>query len=153
MSDHTIVVIWVMKIFFCVVLLWDDREWDGWVSSLTQWRWVWVNSGSWWWTGKPGMLQSMGSHRVGHDWVNELKYLSKYLTLSTSHSSQFWAHQLWQSSILPKYLLIFHAVSPLTLVLGELSNCQRASVNYKGRPELQNEEVKWDPHVLFKQLI
>ena len=39
----------------------DDREWDGWMASLTQWTWIWVNSGSWWWTGRPGMLQSMGS--------------------------------------------------------------------------------------------
>ena len=45
----------------------DKRGWDGWMASLTQWTWVWVNSGSWWWTGKPGMLQSMGSPRVGHD--------------------------------------------------------------------------------------
>ena len=48
----------------------DDRGWDGWMASLTQWTWVWVNSRSW--TGKPGMLQSMGSQRVGHDWVTEL---------------------------------------------------------------------------------
>ena len=39
----------------------DDRGWDGWIASPTQWTWVWVNSGSWWWTGRPGMLQSMGS--------------------------------------------------------------------------------------------
>ena len=39
----------------------DDRGWDGWMASPTQWTWVWVSSGSWWWTGKPGMLQSMGS--------------------------------------------------------------------------------------------
>ena len=50
----------------------DDRGWDGWMASPTQWTWVWVNSGSWWWTGKPGMLQSMGSQRGGHDWVTEL---------------------------------------------------------------------------------
>jgi len=50
----------------------DDRGWDGWMASLTQWTWVWVNSGNWYWTGKPGMLQSMGSQRVGHDWVIEL---------------------------------------------------------------------------------
>ena len=42
------------------------------ISSLTQWTWVWVNSGSWWWTGRPGVLQSMGSQRVGHDWATEL---------------------------------------------------------------------------------
>ena len=49
----------------------DDRGLVGWVASLTPWTWVWVNSGSWWWTGKPGMLQSMGSQRVGHDWATE----------------------------------------------------------------------------------
>ena len=46
-----------------------DRGWDGWMVSLTQWTRVWVSSGSWWWTGKPGMLQSMGLQNVGHDWV------------------------------------------------------------------------------------
>ena len=45
----------------------DDRGWDSWMASLTQWTWVWVNSGSWWWTGRPGVLQSMGSQRV--DWT------------------------------------------------------------------------------------
>ena len=45
---------------------------DGWMASRTQWTWVWVNSGSWWLTRKPGVLQSMGSQRVGHDWVAEL---------------------------------------------------------------------------------
>ena len=50
----------------------DDREWDGWMASPTQWTWVWVNSGSWWWTGRPGVLQSMGSQRVGLDWATEL---------------------------------------------------------------------------------
>ena len=49
----------------------DDRRWDGWMASLTQWTWVWVNFGSWWWTRKPGMLQSMGSQRVRHDWATE----------------------------------------------------------------------------------
>ena len=48
-----------------------DRGWDGWMASLTQWTWVWVNSGSWRWTGRLGMLQSMGLQRVGHDWVTE----------------------------------------------------------------------------------
>ena len=51
----------------------DDRGRDGWMASPTQWAWVWVNSGSWWWTGRPGVLQSMGSQR--HDWATELKSL------------------------------------------------------------------------------
>ena len=50
----------------------DDRGWDGWMVSLTQWTWVWVNSGSWWWTQRPGMLWSMGSRTVGQDWATEL---------------------------------------------------------------------------------
>ena len=50
--------------------------WAGWMASLTQWTWVWVNSGSWWWTGRPGVLRSMGSQRVGHDWVTEQQLLS-----------------------------------------------------------------------------
>ena len=52
----------------------DDRGWDGWMASLTQWTWVWVNSRNYWWTGRPGMLQFMGSQRVGHDWVTELNW-------------------------------------------------------------------------------
>ena len=52
----------------------DDRGWDGWMASPTQWAWVWVNFGSWWWTGRPGVLRFMGSQRVGHDWATELNW-------------------------------------------------------------------------------
>ena len=52
----------------------DDRGWDGWMASLTRWTWIWVNSGSRWWTGKPGILQSIGSQRVRHDWATELNW-------------------------------------------------------------------------------
>ena len=52
----------------------DDREWDSWIASPTQWTWVWVNSGSWWWTGRPGVLQFMGSQRVRHNWATELNW-------------------------------------------------------------------------------
>ena len=52
----------------------DDRGWDGWMASPTRWAWVWVNSGSWWWTGRPGMLRFMRSQRVGHDWATELNH-------------------------------------------------------------------------------
>ena len=55
----------------------DDRGWDGWMASPTRWTWVWASSGSWWWTGKPGVLQSMGSQRVGHDWVTELNWTGR----------------------------------------------------------------------------
>ena len=52
----------------------DDRGWDGWMASLTRWMLVRVNSGSWWWTGRPGVLRFMGSQRVGHDWAIELNW-------------------------------------------------------------------------------
>ena len=53
----------------------DYRGWDGWMTSLTQWTWVWASSGSWWCTGKkPVVLQSMGSQRVRHDWATELNW-------------------------------------------------------------------------------
>ena len=53
----------------------DDREWDGWMASPTWWTWVRVNSGSWWWTGRPGVLWFLGSKRVRHDWETELNWM------------------------------------------------------------------------------
>ena len=55
----------------------DDRGWDVWMASPTQLTWVWVDSGSWWWTGRPGVLWFMGSQRVGHDWATELNWILK----------------------------------------------------------------------------
>ena len=60
----------------------DNRGWDGWMASPTHWTWVWVNSGSWWLTGRPGALQFMGLQRVGHDWVTELNWTLKFRILS-----------------------------------------------------------------------
>ena len=57
----------------------DDRGWDGWTASTTRWTWVWAISRSWWWTGKPCVLQSLGSQRVRHNWVTELTGKGKYL--------------------------------------------------------------------------
>ena len=62
----------------------DDRGWDGWMASLTQWTWVWVGSGSWWSIGRPGMLQFMGSQRVGHDWATELNWNDSMQEFKTS---------------------------------------------------------------------
>ena len=50
----------------------ENRGWDGWITSPMRWTWVWVGPKSWWWTGKPGVLQSRGWQRVRHDWVTEL---------------------------------------------------------------------------------
>ena len=77
----------------------DDRGWDGWMASPTQWTWVWVNSGSWWWTGRPGVLQFMGLQRVGHDWATELNW-------NCSRSSPlFWV--LFLLSFPPTYFALF----------------------------------------------
>ena len=67
----------------------DDRGWDGWMASPidesmaspTRWTWVWVSCGSWWWTGKPGRLQFMGSRRVRHDWVTEMNWTELKISL------------------------------------------------------------------------
>ena len=59
----------------------DNRGWDGWMASPTRWTWVWVNSRSWWWTGRLGVLRFMGSQRVGHDWVTELNWTEISLTV------------------------------------------------------------------------
>ena len=74
-----------------------DRGWDGWMASRTRWTWVWVNSGRWWWTGRPDVLRFMGSQRVGHDWVTELNW--------TDLEFRFWSCILWPQptlSFLPK---------------------------------------------------
>ena len=59
----------------------DHRGWDGWMASLTRWTWVRVNSRSWWWTGRPGVLRFMGSQRVGHDWATDLIWSDLILTV------------------------------------------------------------------------
>ena len=85
----------------------DDRGWDGWMALWTQWRWVWVNSVIWWWTGSPGLLQSMGSQRVRHDCATELNWISlqsKGLSLvflsTTIQKHQFFGTKpsLWSNS-------------------------------------------------------
>ena len=71
----------------------DDRGRDGWMASPTRWTWVRVNSGRWWWTGRPGMLQFMGSQRVGHDWATELNiHISMLFSEITPPSN--WYHFL-----------------------------------------------------------
>ena len=70
---------------------WDHRGWDGWMASPTQWTWVWVDSGSWWGTGRPGVLWFMGSQRVGHDWATELNWAELAGVL---YLYQYWDHSL-----------------------------------------------------------
>ena len=60
----------------------NDRGWDGWMASPTQWTWVWVNSGGWWWTGRLGVLQFIGSQKVGHDWATEMNWTELMILMS-----------------------------------------------------------------------
>ena len=68
---------------------WDNRWWSGWMASPTQWTWVWVGSRSWWWTGRPGVLQSTGLQRVRHDQVTELNPWVHYATAVKLFKSYF----------------------------------------------------------------
>ena len=89
----------------------DDRGWDGWMASLTRWTWVWVNSRSWWWTGRPGVLWFMGSRRVGYNWATELnwtEYLQMWLKASINKDWKY--HQNWQNQI-PIDALVHHILS------------------------------------------
>ena len=87
----------------------DDRRWDGWMASLTRWMWVWVNSRSWWWTGRPGMLRFMGSQRVRHDWVTELNWKEINLEYSLEGlmlKFQFFGHLMQRADSLKKTLML-----------------------------------------------
>ena len=74
----------------------DDRGWDSWMASPTQWTWVCVNSRSWWWTGRPGVLQFMGSQRVRHNWATELNWTElNWPWLMGWHSSLVGPENIW----------------------------------------------------------
>ena len=78
----------------------DNRRWDGWMASWTQWTWVWVNSGSWWWTRRPGMLQSTELQRVGQDWATELNWRNlchlKTMKIFARRIPRRWLNLTWQ---------------------------------------------------------
>ena len=79
----------------------DNRGWDGWMASPAQWTWVWLGSRSWRWPGKPGVLQSMGSQRLRHDWVTELNWIlhSKKYTIYVYITFQYFKSVLaWEIS-------------------------------------------------------
>ena len=85
----------------------DDRGWDGQMASPTRWTWVWASFGSWWWTGKPGMLQSMGLQRAGHDWASELNWqLIPFRTIFSIRQKLFAIYQSSLSSHLTSWSLI-----------------------------------------------
>ena len=81
----------------------EDRGRDGWLALLTWWTWVSVNSGRWWWTGRSGVLQSMGLQRVGHEWATELNLNLNKIT------------DLWQEE--------FHLMKPYTSYSNDTIRC------------------------------
>ena len=94
----------------------DDRGWDGWIASSTQWTWVWAVSRSWWWTGKSGVLQTMGLQSVRHYWATELTELipsSLFITFPCSISFKS-LDTAWTSMLF--YLCTFIVCLPLTLL-------------------------------------
>ena len=99
----------------------DDRGWDGWMASLTRWTRVQVNSGSWWWTGRPGVLRFMGSQRVRHDWAWYILFQIIFpyrLLQDTEYISLFY-------TVSPCFLPIFHFACGLTIwICFEISSVQ-----------------------------
>ena len=86
----------------------DNRGGDGWMASPTRWTWVWVNSGSWWWTGRPGLLLFMGSQRVGHDWATELNWTEPLQLTTPVPFIEFW----WRVTFCNKKLVYIIAYNP-----------------------------------------
>ena len=106
-------------------------ERDGWMASLTQWRWVWVNSGSWWWTGKPGMLQSM---------VAAVHGITKSRTQLIKHN---WSTELNLSSFLPweKHCLWYTKLWHINTTL--LWSKEKEKTKVKSESENGSDSVEW----------
>ena len=128
----------------------DDRGWDDWMASLTWWTWVWVNSGSWWWTRRPGMLRFMESRRVGHDWTTELNWIQQSLEykerlkhmwtkLEIKHNTRLYSEGtgiiylgkqiLWTISTQQSLVLIWRLITFLLLVKNAL-HCAKHYAKY-----------------------
>ena len=104
----------------------DDRGWDGWMASLTRWTWVWVNSRSWWWTGRPGVLRFMGLQRVGHDWATELKWVHLEHSADVSFYYQYdvkrcsWYTVMWIEEAMKWYILWCHFLKNMYTCRGNI---------------------------------
>ena len=94
----------------------DNRGWDGWMASSTRRTWVWVNSRSWWWTGRPGVLQFMGSQRVGHDWATFTFTFTFTVLCNISIDNSFYLYFMVEPLL--KHMLINLYFSELVLIEG-----------------------------------
>ena len=91
----------------------DNRGWDGWMASPTRWTWVWASSGIWWWTGQPGVLQSMGSQRVRHDWAMNCGMLGFPVHHQLTELAQTHVHQV--GDVTSIYVIHYiHLYNPLS---------------------------------------
>ena len=86
----------------------DDREWDGWMASPTQWRWVRAGSGNWWWTGKPGVLQSLVLQRVRHDWTTEQHQMETKIMEAHANKQRCWN----ESCVHAQSLVVCNSLQP-----------------------------------------
>ena len=130
----------------------DDREWDGWMASPTQWTWVWVDSGSCWWTGRPGVLRVMGLQRVRHDWATELNWIKNtviyvvfqiyYLTL---HCFDTPAFIIWK---ILSHFNSFHLLLPY-IMMCECTLEKRKKGLGKGPVEAICLHIAWDLARIF----
>ena len=116
----------------------DDWGWDGWMASPTQWTWVWRSSNSWWWTGNPGKLQSMGSQRVTHDWMTELNwpnFLRVMISIGRVTTSTWLASGMFLGTLL--FLLSHLAFITCTVLRyfggGSTMPCQLAYEHHRSR--------------------
>ena len=139
--------------FFGHLTLWK-RPWcwerlkaggDGWMASPTQWTWVWVNSGSWWWTGKPGVLQSMGSQRVRHNWVTELNWTEQLILDELAHLPEnltgyllIWKDLRW---VIPDQWELI----PSDRKIGVTSSCSM-SLSFSSSDQEQDVSFSWRWH-------
>ena len=99
----------------------DDRRWDGWMASPTQWTWVWVDSSSWWWTERPGVLQFMGLQRVRHNWATELTFYM--VQFSHPHKTAGKTIALTIQTFASKVSLFFNMPSRLVITFFPRSKC------------------------------
>ena len=79
-----------------------NKGWDGWMASLTQWTWVWVNSGSWWWTRNSGLLQSMGSQTDMTEWLNWMEGQVCCIFLWNKLFLTYSSHKPWSKDVFQK---------------------------------------------------
>ena len=108
----------------------DEKEWDDWMASLIQWTWVWASSGSWWWTKKPGMLQSRGLQKVTDDWETELEWIWTALAISARDQLSGYEEDPWSQGFSAVYL----SHSPISWSLWTQEDTPRQPLNIQIKP-------------------